>query len=133
MRWLFLLAAIGTAALFVLAVVSERRGGRPPRSRSGARLAWAALSLIALAAGVFVAHWVGIFSVPLVVLAFVPFGVALRWWFTATRSSREREAAARAAAAGRRVPSAAELPIFVGLVAIAVALGVIAGLLVGRH
>lgn len=132
MRWLILLAATAAAALLALAVASERRGGHSPRS-AVARVASTTLSLVALGAGVYVAHWLGIFSVPLVALAFVPCGIVLRWWFMATRGSRERETAARAVAGGRRLPAAAELPIFVGLVALAVALGLIAGFLVGPH
>lgn len=64
--------------------------------------------------------------------------LALRWWFLATRQSRQRGGQARAAV--ERPPSArdrllalAAWPVFMVMVAGAIALGLIAGMLVGRR
>jgi hypothetical protein len=147
MRWLIALAPIGAVALLVLKVTSHHDFGgvhlrgtsrRTSRGTSRgpigmARLIWTTLSLVVVAGGVFLAHWLGIFSVPLVALAFVPFGIALRWWLTANRASRERDAQIRAEAHGRHLPAAAELPVFVFLAAIAIAAGLAVGIMVGPH
>jgi hypothetical protein len=70
--------------------------------------------------------------------AIVVTGIALRWWFLATRPSRHRRALARAAAAPpqsarARLLELAAWPVFMVLVAVAIALGLIAGMLVGRR
>ena len=151
MRWLIVLAPIGAVALLALTLTSQHAAGRihwnghlPVTSRGAlrgasrsplglARLIWTTLSLVLVAGGVFLAHWLGIFSVPLVALAFVPFGIALRWWLTANRASRERDAQIRAETRGRHLPAAAELPVFLFLAAIAIAAGLAVGIMVGPH
>jgi hypothetical protein len=70
--------------------------------------------------------------------AIVVMGIAMRWLFLATRQSRQRGARARAAAqqpqsARARLMALAAWPVFMILVAGAIALGLIAGMLVGRH
>jgi len=102
-----------------------------PRSRTLAELARAVLSLVLLAAAVHAAHWLGIFSVPLVALAFVPFGFATRWLLLATRDSRRRrELDGEAAAEGPWARLA--LPMLVVMVVAIAVVGVVAGTLVGR-
>ncbi len=114
-------------------ILRKTSRGTSPGPIGMARLIWTTLSLVVVAGGVFLAHWLGIFSVPLVALAFVPFGIALRWWLTANRASRERDAQIRAEARGRHLPAAAELPVFLVLAAIAIAAGLAVGIMVGPH
>ena len=137
MKWLIVLAALGAAALSIQILIWERRSGRSRRSPLR-RLAWAVLTVVFLAAVVYVAHWLGIFSVPLVAVAFVPIGVTVRWLLSATRASRMRTEEARAAAAGppsrrARLIAIATWPIFLVLVAVVVVLGLVVGTLVGPH
>ena len=137
MKWLIVLAALGAAVLSIQILIWERRSGRSRRSPLR-RLAWAVLTVIFLAAVVYVAHWLGIFSVPLVAVAFVPIGVTVRWLLSATRASRMRTEEARAAAAGppsrrARLIAISTWPIFLVLVAVVVVLGLVVGTLVGPH
>ena len=137
MKWLMILAAIGAAVLSVQILIWERRSGRSRRSPLR-RLAWVVLTLVVLAAVVYGAHLLGIFSVPLVAVAFVPVGITVRWLMSATRESRLRAEEARAAAAGpparhARLIAIATWPIFLVLVAVAVVLGLVVGTLVGPH
>jgi hypothetical protein len=137
MKWLIVLAALGAAALSIQILIWERRSGRSGRSPLR-RLAWAVLTVVVLGAVVYVAHWLGIFSIPLVAVAFVPIGVTVRWLLSATRASRMRTEGARAAAAGppsrrARLIAIATWPIFLVLVAVVVVLGLVVGTLVGPH
>ena len=130
LKLLVWLGAIGAAAygLWYLA-------GRPQyrlRLRGLREFAAAVLSVVMLAAAVLAAHWLGVFSLPLVVLAFVPFGVAIRWLLTETRASRQGRGADRSAASGGRWAGLA-LPLLV-LMAVGLAvLGVFVGTLIGPH
>ena len=137
MKWLIVLAAIGAAALALQILIWERRRGRRRRSTLG-QLAGVVLAVVVLGAAVYAAHWLGIFSVPLVAVAFVPFGVAARSLAMATRKSRLQAAEVRAAAAEPpsrrdRVLALAAWPVFLILVAVVVALGMVVGTLVGPH
>jgi hypothetical protein len=131
MKWLVLLGVIGAAAPVVWYVATGRPHGRP-RSRPLAEFAWAVLTCVLLAAAVWTAHRMGIFSVPLVALAFVPFGIAVRGFLVATRDSRRRrELDGQTAAAG---PFARlTLPLMVVMVVAIAVFGVLVGWLVGPH
>jgi hypothetical protein len=136
MKWLIVLTAIGAAAVALQILIWERRGG-PRRPSSLSRYAVAVLTAIGLGGAVYAAHFFGIFSVPLVVIAFVPFGITVRSLILATRPSRQRAADARAAAgpASRRERflEMATLPVFVVLVAAVVAMALVVGTIVGPH
>ena len=137
MRWLVVLAAIAAFLIALQVLIWERRGGRSRRSTPG-QLAWAVLTLVSIGAAVYAAHWLGIFSIPLVAIAFVPFGIALRWIFLATKATRERAADARAAAFGaptrrERLLARAAMPVFFVLAAAGVPLAPGARTLVGPH
>ncbi len=131
MRWLVLLGAAGAAA-FVVWYLATGRTEESPRSRTLAGFGWAVLCVALLAAAVYAVHWLGIFSLPLVALALVPFGIATRWLLLATRGSRGFQEW-EPKAAGNRPWARLVLPtLLVTVVAIAV-LGVVVGMLVGRH
>lgn len=131
MRLLVLLGAIGAGTLVVWYLATGRPYGCP-RSRTIADFASVVLSLVLLAAAVYAAHWLGIFSLPLVALAFVPFGVATRWLLLATRDSRRhRELDENAAAGGPWARLV--LPVLVVIVVAVAMLGVLVGMLVGPH
>jgi hypothetical protein len=137
MKWLALLGAAGAVAFGLWWLARgrpDRPGspGRPARSPTLAELASTALSLTLLAAAVLAAHWLGIYSLPLVAAAFVPFGLALRSLLLATRGSRQiRDVDSSAAPGGRWARLA--LPLLVVMVAAIAVLGVVVGALVGRH
>jgi hypothetical protein len=95
-----------------------------------AELAAAALALVWLAAAVYAAHLLGIFSIPLVAVAFVPFGAVVRWVLLASRSSRRRELS-RTATVGPRARRV--LPLLLVLVAVVAVLGVVVGTIIGAH
>jgi hypothetical protein len=137
MKWLTILAAIGAAALALQILIWERRGGRRRPSMLG-QLALAVLTVVVLGAALSAAHWLGIFSVPLVIIAFVPFGIAARWLILSTRESRRHLANARLAtlpppARSDRLLALAAMPVFLILIAAVLLLGLIAGTLVGPH
>ena len=137
MKWFTILAAIGAAALALQILIWERRGGRR-RPSNLARLAVAVLTVIGLGGAVYAAHFLGIFSVPLVAIAFVPFGVTIRWLALASRGSRLRAAEARAAAAApttrrARLLELAAWPVFLVLVAVVVVTAFVVGTVVGPH
>lgn len=131
MRLLALLAVLSAAALAAWRFTSGRLDGSA-RSRGFAELAAAVLTLVLLATAVYAAHLLSIFSVPLVAVAFVPFGVAARWLLLASRSSRRRrELDARATALGPRARFA--LPMLLVLVVAVAVLGVVVGTIIGPH
>jgi len=137
MKWLIVLAAIGAAAISLQILIWERRSGRTRRSTLG-QLAGGVLTVVILGAAVYVAHWLGIFSVPLVAVAFVPVGITVRWLMGASRASRQRAEDARAAAVGpasrrARLVAIATWPVFIVLVAVVVVVGLVVGTLVGPH
>jgi hypothetical protein len=137
MRWLSLLGAAAAVAFGLWWLAKgrpDRPGspGRPARSPTLAEFASVVLSLVLLAAAVYAAHWLGIYSLPLVAAAFVPFGLAIRWLLLATRGSRQiRDVDGSAAAGGRWVGLV--LPLLVVMVVAIAVLGVVVGTLVGRH
>jgi hypothetical protein len=90
------------------------------------------LSIALLAIGVFAAHWIGLFSVPLVAVAFVAAGVPLRVVLTGTKPTR---AAAEPGRESRRerLWSSLELPLLVVLVAGVALLGIVVSGLIGPH
>ena len=132
MRWLIILGAIATAAIALQILIWERRAGRRRPSTIG-RLALAALAVVLVGAAVYSAHLLGIFSIPLVVLAFVPVGVTVRWLILATRESRQQAASAPPPTWRTRLLRAVSLPIFVLMVAAVVVLALVVGTLVGPH
>ena len=137
MRWAILLGALASAAIALQILIWERRAGRRRPSPIG-RVALAVLAVVLLGGAVYSAHLLGIFSLPLVVLAFVPVGVTVRWLILATRESRQLAADAFAASASPvtwrvRLLRAASLPIFVLMVAAVVLLALVVGTLVGPH
>jgi hypothetical protein len=136
MRWLALLGAAGAVAFGLWWLARgrpDRPGspGRPARSPTLAEFASVALSLVLLAAAVLAAHWLGIYSLPLVAAAFVPFGLALRSLLLATRGSRHIRDVDSSAAGGRWARLV--LPLLVVMVAAIAVLGVVVGALVARH
>jgi hypothetical protein len=137
MKWLVVLAAVGAAALALQILIWERRGGRRRPSTLG-RLAVAVLTVIGLGGAIYAAHFLGIFSIPLVAIAFVPFGVTVRWLILATRRTRQRATDARAAAAApvsrrARLLGLTAWPVFLVLVAVVVVMGLVVGTIVGPH
>jgi hypothetical protein len=95
-----------------------------------AELAVAVFALVWLAAAVYAAHLLGIFSFPLVAVAFVPFGAVVRWILLASRASRRREFGGTAAVGpGARLV----LPMLLVLVAMVAVLGVVVGSIIGAR
>jgi hypothetical protein len=134
MKWLILIAAVVATALALWILAGERRRGG--RRSTGRQLAAAIASLVVLGAAVYAAHYIGFFSLPIVAVAFVPFGLAARWSILATRGARERIEAARPAvppSRGARLRELAMWPLFAALVTGVALLGLVAGLLAARH
>jgi hypothetical protein len=138
MKWLTLIAAI-VAIVFALRILAAdlRRNGRP---RSTLRqLAIALLSLAVMGVAIYALHWIGFFSVPIVAAAFVPFGLTTRLWMLANRDTREarqlREEALAPVPPTRRDRFVALVrwPVFLVLIAIVLAAGLIAGMLAARY
>lgn len=131
MRWPLLLGAVGVGA-FGMWWLAKARAGRPARSRSVAQGASAVVSLVLIIAVAYAAHSLGIFALPLLVLAFLPFGVAARWFLVANRESRQRRLLdGRTPKAGRWGPLA--LPLMAIIAVAAAVLGVVVGTIVGPH
>lgn len=131
MRWLALIAVLSATAFGVWRLTRGRLE-TGARSRGFAELAAAAFALVWLAAAAYAAHLLGIFSVPLVALAFVPFGVAARWSLLASRSSgRRRALSGTATDPGPRARLA--LPMLLVLVVAVAVLGVVVGTIIGAH
>jgi Ca2+/Na+ antiporter len=134
MRWLILLAAVVSAMLAVQILFFERRHGR--RRSTFGQLATALLGLMILMAGAYVAHWIGWFSLPVVAVAFVPFGLAARWSILATRDvrlRRETAVASQPRSRSQRLLELAAWPVFLTLVAFVVVAAIVATTLVGPH
>jgi hypothetical protein len=137
MRWVVILAAICAALVALQVLIWERRSGRRRPSTIG-RVALAVLAIVLVGGAVYSAHLLGIFSIPLIVIAFGPVGLTARWLILATRNSREAADAAWAAAAppltrGQRWLRALSLPLFVIMVLAVVAVALVVGTLVGPH
>lgn len=134
MKWLALIAALVATVFAVRILAADLRRGEG-RSTIG-QLATAVLALVVLGAAIYAAHWIGFFSVPVVAVAFVPFGLAARWSILASRSERERREAARQPtnpSRRDRLLGLAMWPVFLALVFLVAALGVIAGALVAQR
>jgi hypothetical protein len=71
MRWAIILGALATAAIALQILIWERRAGLRRPSAIG-RVALAVLAVVLVGAAVYSAHLLGIFSIPLVVLASWP-------------------------------------------------------------
>lgn len=129
MRWLALIAVLSATAIGAWHL---RRWRLEPgaRSRRLAELAAAVFALVWIAAAVYAAHLLGIFSIPLVAVAFVPFGAVVRGVLLASRSSRRRELG-RTATVGPRARLI--LPMLLVLVAAVAVLGVVVGTVIGAH
>ena len=137
MRWIVILAAICAALVALQILMWERRSGRRRPSTIG-RIALAVLAIMLVGGAVYSAHLLGVFSIPLIVIAFGPVGLTLRWLILATRASREAADAAFIAASppptrGRRFLRSLALPIFVIMVLAVVAVALAVGTLVGPH
>lgn len=137
MRWLVILGALAAAVIAIEILMWERRAGRRRPSALG-RIALAVLAIVLVGGAVYSAHLLGVFSIPLVAIAFVPVGLTVRSLILLTRGSRERAQQARAAAeppATRRdrLVQAAALPFFVVMVLAVVVFGLVVGTLVGPH
>ncbi|MGA3058184.1 MAG: hypothetical protein ABSE70_09170 [Candidatus Limnocylindrales bacterium] len=134
MKWLVLIAALVAMVLALpILVVDLRRGRR--RSTIG-QLALAVLSLTVLAAAIYAVHMIGLYSVPIVAVAFVPFGLALRWSILTTTEMRQRREAAKQpvqASRSDRLVGLAMWPVFLVLVALVAALGLMAGALAAQR
>jgi hypothetical protein len=131
MKWMLLLGALGAGA-FAMWWLARERPGRPAASRTVAQAASAVLSLVLIVAAAYAAHGLGIFSLPLVVLAFLPFGIAARWVLLTTRGSRQRRGQ-QAIAVEADSWARFALPFMAVLAVAAAILGVIAGTVVGRN
>jgi hypothetical protein len=134
MKWLVLGAVLVSIVLALQILAADlRRGHR--RSTMG-QLALAVLSLAVLGAAIYAAHVIGFISVPIVAVAFVPFGLVLRWSLLTTREMRQRRAAARQPvqpSRSDRLVGLAMWPIFLVLVALAATLGLMAGALAAQR
>ena len=135
-----LLGLLGAGAFAVWWLAESRRGrasasptaAYSARAARAARAASAILSLVLIVAAAYAAHGLGIFSLPLVVLAFVPFGVFVRWLLASTRDSRRAGyRAGQTPDAGRR--GRFVLPLMAVIAVAAAVLGVIVGNIVGAN
>jgi hypothetical protein len=134
MKWLVLIAALVSIVLALQILAADLRRGR--RRSTVGQLALAVLSLVVLGVAIYAAHVIGFISVPIVAVAFVPFGLALRWSILTTREMRRRREAARQPVQSSRTDQLVGLamwPVFLVLVAFVVALGLMAGMLAAQH
>jgi hypothetical protein len=106
--------------------------GIPAKSPALVRFAAAILSLVLLLAAAYAAHYLGIYSLPLVTVAFLIVGIAGRGLLFGTRDARTKRELSNAAAASSRRERVV-LPLLVVLVVAIAVLGVVVGTLVGRH
>jgi hypothetical protein len=134
MRWIVLATGILAAMLAARILWADlRRLGSRGTFRS---LAGALLSLGVLGAGLYGAHWLGYFSIPVVAAVFVPFGLAARWSLLASREARDRREAAsppEPAWGRQRMRGVLGWPVFVGLVLLVAALGAGAAVVAAWH
>jgi hypothetical protein len=134
MKWLVLIAVLVSIMLALQILAADLRRGRR-RSTLG-QLALAVLSLAVLGAAIYAAHVIGLFSAPIVAVAFVPFGLAVRWSMLSSREMRQRrEAAGQPVQSSRRdrLVGLAMWPVFLVLVALAATLGLMAGALAAQR
>ena len=131
MKWLALLGAVGTGAVGVLWYF-KGQPGLPARSPTLVRFASAILSLVLLIAAAYAAHYLGIYSLPLVTIAFLTVGIAGRGLLFGTREARTSRQLNNPAPANARWEWLV-LPLLVVLVVAIAVLGVVVGTLLGRH
>lgn len=131
MKWLALCGLVGAGALGVLWYAK----GQPRMSvqPTAVRLASATLSLVLLIAAAYVAHYLGIYSLPLVIVAFVAIAVPARGLLSGTRNARANHALNNPAPAGGAWRARLFLPLLVVLVVAIAVLGVAVGTIVGPH
>jgi hypothetical protein len=90
------------------------------------------MCLALLVAAAYLAHRLGLFALPLVVLAFLPVGVAMRWLLANTRGTRQSRYGAVEALPAR--PLARFTVPLLALSAVVVAVvGVLVGTLIGPN
>jgi hypothetical protein len=131
MKWLALLGAVGAGAVGVLWYF-KGQPGVPAKSPTLVRFASAILSLVLLIAAAYAAHYLGIYSLPLVIVAFLTVGIAGRGLLFGTREARTKRELSNTAPAKGRLEWLV-LPLLVVLVVAIAVLGVVVGTLVGRH
>jgi hypothetical protein len=133
MKWLLALLVVAAAAAILLQVLTTRAAPGRYQARGAIRFAWAVLSIALLAIAVFAAHWIGLFSVPLVAVAFVAAGVPLRLVLTGTKPARAAAEPGTAQSRRDRLWNSLELPLLVVLVAGVALLGIAVSGLIGPH
>ena len=133
MKWLLMLLGVAGAAAILLQVLTSREASARYQARGAIRFAWAVLSIAILAIGLFAAHWIGLFSVPLVAVAFVAAGVPLRMVLTGTKPARAAGEPSGAESRRERLWNSLELPLLVVLVAGVALLGIVVSGLIGPH
>ncbi|MGZ6266236.1 MAG: hypothetical protein ACXWN4_04970 [Candidatus Limnocylindrales bacterium] len=134
MKWLILLAALVAALFAVQILIADMRRGH--KRSTMVQLAAAVFGLALLGLAIYTAHLLGLYSVPIVALAFVPFGLALRWSILATREMRRRrEEAGQPVSSSRRgrLVNLAIWPLFLVLVALVAVVGLMAGILAAQR
>lgn len=126
-----MLAAIGVGA-YVFWRMVRGRPALPGGRQTAADGAWAAICLVMLVGAAYLAHRLGIFALPLVVLAFLPVGLTMRWFLVHTAGARKGRVAAVEALPAH--PLARFTVPLMALSALAVAvIGVLVGTLIGPH
>ena len=133
MKWLLALLAVAAAAAILLQLLTSREISARYQVRGAIRIAWAVLSIALLATAVFAAHWIGLFSVPLVAVAFVATGVPLRMVLTGTKPTRAAGEPSGAESRRQRLWNSLELPLLIVLVAGVALLGIVVTGLIGPH
>jgi hypothetical protein len=129
MKWLILGASLVALALAVWVLAAERRPGRLRSTPRG--LVAAVAALVIFGALAYVARFAGFFSLPILLVIFVPFGLSGRWAVLASRDARERREAVHPPpppTPRQRVMAVAYWPIFVILVLLAALVGLAAGI-----
>jgi len=117
----------------VLQYLAAREARNRPQARRIAQFAWAVLGLVFLAAAIYLAHWIGIFSVPLVAVVFAGVGIPLRAMLAGTKASRSAAETGRIRPRAARLWSRLELPVLFFAVAAIAVLGILVGGLIGPH
>ena len=134
MKWLILVAFLAAIVLALPIVLRDirrsRTSGEPLAARLAASLLPGAGSLVVIALAAYAGRELGFFSVPLIVLAFVPLGLVVRWTLIGTRESRARRQPERPAPTVRqRVGRVAFWPLFLVMVLGVAVLAAFAGMM----
>ena len=132
MKWLLILLGVAGAAAILLQFLASREASARVQTRGAIRFAWTVLSIALLAIGVIAARWIGLFSVPLVAVAFVALGVPLKMVLTGTKPKRAATELGRESRR-ERLWNSLELPLLVVLVAGVALLGIVVSGLIGPH